>query len=303
MTKLNIPSIPLGADGAIHIPVVGFGTGTHWFDRTTSAEKPQSDGSDGVKNQTLYEHLLAALEAGYTHIDTAESYGTEADCGHVIKHYLETSGVSRSSLFITTKISSSLGDPEKAISDLLSRLRLDYVDLYLIHSPFTEHDIVEAWRKIERLVDEGKVRAIGVSNFRISDFETLLPHCRIRPVVNQIEHHPHLLQPDLIDYCRSHQITIESYGPLAPIAYIRDGPSPLQPVLTRLASKYGKNEAQVLVRWNVQRGHIPITTTTKVDRIVPNAEVFDFEMTEDELKEIETVGASFHYRRFWTDKY
>jgi diketogulonate reductase-like aldo/keto reductase len=279
----------------LKVPALAFGTGTAWF----------KTGGGGV-DQKLIESIKEAIKAGFTHLDCAEMYGTEKEVGLAIKE----SGRAREELFVTTKVWKNIHDPAKALEDSLSRLQLDYVDLFLIHAPFFNKDsngitLKEAWQALEGLSDKGKTKSIGVSNFRAQDLEELLSFARIKPVVNQIEFHPYLLSSSTtvgaIEFARQHGILIESYSSLAPILYHPNGP--VDPVVSEIASRLGKTTAQVLLRWNHHTTHgVLITTSSKSQRLQEYLHIFDFDLTEQDIKKIDEAGRSTFYRNFWTSE-
>jgi diketogulonate reductase-like aldo/keto reductase len=212
--------------------------------------------------------------------------------------------------FITTKILRSLTDIPKGLKDSLSRLGLSYVDLYLIHVPFFDMarcslSLTEAWAQMESLVDQGLTRFIGVSNYRIEDFEAFLPKARIKPLCNQIEYHPYLQQPALFEYCQKHRICISSYASLAPLNYKKDGP--INSVLEKITEKYSRSPAQILLTWVLQKGGIVITTSKQEARLKETFQLIEnkdlFKLTEEESKEIEEVGKTIHFRKNFASKF
>jgi methylglyoxal/glyoxal reductase len=224
-----------------------------------------------------------ALELGYRHVDTAAIYGNERGVGRAIRD----SGVRREDVFVTTKV---WNDDQRAGHDAvlrafdasLKRLGFDYVDLYLIHWP-VKGKYVEAWRALEAIYAGGRAKAIGVSNFLVHHLEDLLRDASVAPMVNQVELHPRLVQPELTDYCRRHGIVPEAWSPLmkgkvADIAQIRD-----------LAQKYGKTAAQVVLRWDLQRGIVTIPKSVRRERLAENADLFDFELTPQDLDAIDRL--------------
>jgi diketogulonate reductase-like aldo/keto reductase len=216
-----------------------------------------------------------ALEAGYRSIDTATVYGNEAGVGKALRR----SEIPREELFVTTKVwnrDQRAGRVAEAFATSLAQLGLDYVDLYLVHWPVANH-IKETWRILESIYESGKVKAIGVSNFMIPHLQELLDQARIVPAVNQIEMHPYLQQPDLIDYCRQHGIQVEAWSP------IMRGEVTKVPQLKKLARKYGKNPVQVTLRWLLQKEIIVIPKSSKKKRIHDNAKVFDFALSAADM--------------------
>ncbi|MCD2257479.1 aldo/keto reductase [Lactobacillus sp. CC-MHH1034] len=253
----------------VKIPIVGFGT---W-------QTP-----DG---QVAEASVLAALKAGYRHIDTAAAYGNEASVGQGIKK----SGVDREDLFVTTKLwnaDHSYKLAKQAIDTSLEKLGLDYLDLYLIHWPnpvqYRDHWVdanAEAWRAMEEAVRAGKIKAIGVSNFRPNHLDQLLATAEIKPVVNQIFLNPSDLQPEVTAYNEAHNILSEAYSPLG------TGKIFEVPALKQMAAKYGKSVAQVVLRWSLQHGFLPLPKSVHEQRIVENAKLFDFEISDADMTKID----------------
>lgn len=249
----------------VEIPVVGFGT---W-------QTPDGD--------VAYQSVLDALKAGYRHIDTAAAYGNEASVGRAIKD----SGIPREELFITSKLwndSHSYEAAKIALDKSLKLLGLDYLDLYLIHWPNPlinrrnwDKANAEAWRYMEDAYTEGKIRAIGISNFQIEHVEALLKTATIRPMVNQLFINPSDLEQDIVAFNEAHDILTEAYSPLG------TGSLLAVPEINDIAEKYGKSAAQVLIRWSLQHGFLPLPKSTHAERISQNADVFDFELTDAEI--------------------
>ena len=222
--------------------------------------------------------VLAALEAGYRHIDTAAMYGNEESVGAAVR----TSGIPRENIFVTTKLwNSDHGNPERALETSLRKLKMDYVDLYLIHYPVRERR--RSWRALEALRVGGKARSIGVSNFTIRHLNELLAETKTVPAVNQVEFHPYLYQRDLLDFCAGRGIALEAYSPLTKGERLKD------PKLVAVATKYsksgaGKSTAQILIRWALQHGLIVIPKSANRKRIFENADVFDFEISAADMQ-------------------
>ena len=233
-----------------------------------------------ITDQTECEKaVLSALSTGYRLLDTAAAYRNEAAVGRAIKQ----SGLAREELFITTKLWASAAGYEKtkeAFQTSLEKLQLDYLDLYLIHQPFG--DIYGSWRAMEELLKEGKIRAIGVSNFYPDRLIDLILHNEIAPAVNQIETHPFCQQTESQQLMLDYGIALESWGPFA------EGRNNIfqNEVLTDLAQKHHKSVAQIILRWLTQRNVIAIPKSTHPERIAENFDIFDFELTDDEMKKI-----------------
>lgn len=240
----------------------------------------------GQETQQAVKH---ALQVGYRLIDTASMYDNEYDVGKVIRE----SPIPRQEIFVTTKLWNSDHGYDKSIKAFqksLERLGLDYIDLYLIHWP-VEGLRRDSWRALETLLDTGQCRAIGVSNYMIHHLEELLSHARIIPAVNQVEFTPFLYLKDLLDFCRTHGIQLESYSPLT------RGKKFNHPLLQELSKKYQKTPAQILIRWNLQHRVVVIPKSFRPERIEENADVFDFNISEKDMQALD--GLHQNYRVSW----
>ncbi len=237
--------------------------------------------------------VLDAIATGYRLIDTAASYGNEEAVGRAIKR----SGVSRKDLFITTKLwiqSDGYGGAKKAFENSLKRLQLDYLDLYLIHQPFG--DVYGEWRAMQELYKEGKVRAIGVSNFHPDRLIDLIIHNEVVPAVNQIETHPFHQQIKTQLFLKEHHVQIESWGPFA------EGKNNIfhNELLLSIGKKYNKTIAQVVIRWLTQRGVIAIPKSVRKERMEENFNSLDFELNvedREKIKSLDTAESSFFDHR------
>lgn len=255
----------------VKIPMVGFGT---W--QTPSG-------------QIAKEAVLTALEAGYRHIDTAAAYENEASVGQAISE----SGLAREALFITTKLWNKIGTYEEAkvaIDTSLEKLNLTYLDLYLIHWPnplafrdrWQERN-AQVWRAMEEALEAGKIRALGVSNFHPHHLEALLKTAKIKPVVNQILLNPSDQQEPLVASNQAHHILSEAYSPL--------GTGKIFEVveLQTLGQKYGKTVAQLVLRWSLQKGFLPLPKSVTKERIIENIALFDFEISPADMATIDQL--------------
>jgi methylglyoxal/glyoxal reductase len=242
------------------------------------------------EGEEALQSVKAAIKAGYRSIDTAALYQNEESVGQAIKE----SGVAREELFITTKVwnEDQRNDSVlEAFETSLQKLGLDYVDLYLIHWPVKEK-YKQTWTVLEQLYKEGRVRAIGVSNFQIHHLEDLLSVAEIKPMVNQVELHPLLAQPELRDYCKKQEIQIEAWAPLGQGRLLE------HPVLQEIAAQYNKTTAQVILRWDIQNQIVTIPKSIKEARIIENATIFDFSLTESDIEKINALNEN---KRFGAD--
>ena len=255
----------------VQIPCIGFGT---W-------QTP-----DG---ETAINSVKAALKAGYRHIDTAACYGNEASVGQAIKE----SGVPREEIFVTSKVWNTERGYEKtlaAFETTMAKLDLDYVDLYLIHWPAAANQFenwkeinAQTWRALEELYIEGKVKAIGVSNFLPHHLEALLEGVKVVPMVNQIEYHPGFMQAESVAFCKAHNILVEAWSPLGTGNVLNNE------TLIMMAQKYSKTVAQICIRWVLQHGLLPLPKSITESRIIENTEVFDFEIKEEDMAIIDAI--------------
>ncbi len=249
-------------NNGVKIPLLGFGT---WQ----------------LKGENLLQPLTWALEAGYRHIDTAMVYMNEKIIGKVIKK----SDIPREELFITTKLWIWDFEPTKALEAIdvsLKKLGLNYVDLYLVHWP--AEGFLDIWKPMEQMVIEGKARAIGVSNFLIHHLEKLREIAEIPPAVNQIECSPYNFPLPLYDYCKKNNINIAAYSPLTRGLKISDTK------LLEIAADYQKTAAQILLRWNLQKGSIIIPKASTKARIIENSNIFDFTISAKDMKLLDSFN-------------
>ncbi|GAA1785593.1 aldo/keto reductase [Leucobacter iarius] len=268
MTALQIPEIKLN-DGNL-IPQLGLGVFK----------------VDPGETERI---VTDALEVGYRHIDTARIYDNEAETGRA----LAASGIPRDELFITTKLwNSDQENPVAAFEQSLERLGLDAVDLYLVHWPVpAAGTAVGAWRGLIEIIGSGRARSIGVSNFEIEHLRELLDETGVVPAVNQIELHPLHQRRELREFCAAHGIAIEAWGPLA------QGKSDLfeRDAITAAAAAHGKSPAQIVLRWHVQHGTIVFPKTTRRERMVENAAIFDFVLSDDEMAAIDALDEQHNF--------
>jgi diketogulonate reductase-like aldo/keto reductase len=253
------------------MPNIGFGT----F-RTPSGEETE-------------QSVLNAIKAGYRHIDCAAIYGNEKSVGDAIRK----SGVAREELFVTSKLWNDEKGYEKTLAAFqrtLDDLQLDYLDLYLIHWPIAkasknnwQEANSESWRAFEELYNQGKIKAIGVSNFLPHHFEPLLATAKIKPMVNQIEFHPGMLQEETMEFCKQHNILVEAWAPFS------NGQILNHPVLKEIADQYKKSVAQLSLRWIIQKGIVPLPKSVTPERIKNNHEVLDFEINEQDVLKIDRL--------------
>lgn len=230
--------------------------------------------------QGTAEFVATALKAGYRHIDTAAYYQNEQDVGRAVRE----SGIPRSEIFLTTKLwndDQRQGVQRQAFERSMERLGLDYVDLYLVHWPLPDRT-AETWRAMEEIFSLGRARAIGVSNYRIRDLEQVIALGGTVPAVNQIECHPYLPQSELIAYCAEKGIAVQAWAPFSA------GKTDLlkEPALLRIAGKHGVSPAQVILRWNLQRGVTPLPKSQNPARQRENLQIFDFSLDDADMRAI-----------------
>jgi len=242
---------------------------------------------EAQSGKETYDAVLSALSAGYRHIDTAEMYGNEKDVGRAVND----SAINRAEIFVTTKLwDSGLGYDHalKAFDDSLKKMNLEYVDLYLIHWP-EKGSQLDIWRALERIKQEGRSRSIGVSNFAPKHLKELLVKDSEHPVVNQIELSPFLQQEHIYSFCQKENIHLTGYCPLA------RGERFTAPKLCQLATETNKSAAQLMIRWALQRGHTVIPKSVSPERIRENANVFDFNLTEDQMNMLDSLDQDLRF--------
>lgn len=250
----------------IEIPALGFGV----------FQIPQEQTKDAVVN---------AIQAGYRHIDTAQSYMNETEVGEGIK----ASGIDRSELFVTTKVwieNVNYEDTLKSIERSLERLQLDYIDLVLIHQPY--NDVYGSWKALEELQENGKIKAIGVSNFGVDRVVDLGIHNKVQPQVNQIEINPFHQQEDEVQSLQKEGVLVEAWAPFA------EGKNHLfsNETLQNIGDKYGKSIAQVVLRWLVERDIVVLAKSVNPERMKQNLDIFDFELTDEDKAQIATLDSN-----------
>ena len=262
-TTTTVPTITL--NNGVEIPQLGFGV----FQ---------------IEPENTKEATLAALEVGYRHIDTAEMYGNEKEVGQAVRE----SGIDRGEIFVTSKLNNGFHDPEdaaRAFQQSLEVLDIDYIDLFLMHWPLPGvGDYVETWKAMEKMYEGGKVRAIGVSNFKQHHLNRLLAETTVVPAANQIEIHPYLTQDDLRDFDAQHGIATEAWSPIAQGKVLQD------PVLVRIANRLERTTAQVTLRWHIQRGDIVFPKSVTRERVQENFEIFDFELADADMSDITALN-------------
>lgn len=272
---LNNPTACYTLNNGVKIPVIGFGT---WQ----------------VKNgEEAYNAVTNALKAGYRHIDSAEGYYNEESVGQAIRE----SGIPRKEIFLTTKLTNrhrTYEDAKQAIEDSLARLGLDYIDLYIIHwpnpiahRPDYQTRNREVYRAMENAYKAGKIRAIGVSNFRIHHLEALFKATEIKPAVNQILINPSDQEEQLVAFNEEHDILTEAYSPLG------TGKIFAFEQVKEMAKKYQKSVGQVVLRWSLEHGYLPLPKTITPSRIVENLDLFDFKLELEDIKKLDALHDTF----------
>ncbi|XP_054718948.1 aldo-keto reductase family 1 member B1-like [Uloborus diversus] len=284
------------------IPIIGLGT---W------KSKPGQ----------VFEAVKAAISIGYRHIDCALAYQNETEVGQAIKEKIDDKTITREDIFVTSKLWNTYHRQEKVVEcckKSLSDLGLDYLDLYLIHWPMAyqegddlfpknekgemltmDLDFVGTWKGMEECYEKGLVRSIGLSNFNSEQIQKIVNVCKVKPVMNQVECHPYLNQNKLIEFCKKHGITVTAYSPLGSPdrPWVKpDEPLVLEdPKVKELAAKHNKSPAQILLRFNAQRGVVVIPKSVTEERIKSNFEIFDFELTPEEMEALSNFKQKYRY--------
>ncbi len=289
-------------NNGLDMPIVGLGT---W-------QSPHEE---------VYEAVKTAIEAGYRHIDCAYCYGNEVPVGRAIKDAIAEGKVKREELFIVSKVWLTFFTRERVREGLkrsLTNLGLDYLDLYLIHWPISfaqvddkifpanekglaidgNVDYLDTWKGMEDVYKDGLVKSIGVSNFNSEQIARVLSNSTVKPVTNQVESHPYLAQKKLLDYCRTKGIPLTAYRPLGnPGSPYNTNPNKKNiledKLVTKLATKYKKTTGQILIKFQAQRGVVVIPKSVKRDRIIENIQIFDFELTADEITALEKLDWNY----------
>lgn len=295
MSGVNVPKVKLNT--GFEVPVFGLGT---W--KSEPGEVTQA-----VKD---------AIDAGYRHIDCAFIYGNEKEVGQALHDKIADGTVKRSDLFITSKLWNTYHRKDlvrKAIEITLADLQIDYLDLYLIHWPmaykedaelfprdangkvqYGDADYIDSWKEMEKAVEAGLIRTIGLSNFNKSQILRVLESAKIKPAMLQVECHPYLPQNQLIDFCKSKGIVMTAYSPLGsparPMAQPGDPVLLKEPIVLEIAQKYGKNAGHVLIKFQLQRGLVVIPKSTTKSRIQSNINVFDFTLADEDLKALSSLS-------------
>lgn len=251
----------------IEIPNIGFGTYL-------------------LNGQECIDIVKKAIEIGYRHIDTAARYQNEKEIGQALKE----TNIPRDQLFITSKVWVDCMGYDNAMESFnrsLHNLDLEYIDLFLIHWPNNQdyRINVETWRALEHLYKEGKVKAIGMSNFLKHHLEPIIENCEIKPMVNQLEYHPGLVRKDTIEFCKKHNILIEAWAPLGKGTMINNED------LEKIAKKYNKSVAQLCIKWCLQNEAIPLPKSSNISRIKENFDVFDFTIEDEDMEFINKMEA------------
>lgn len=243
------------------------------------------------EGEEVVSAVKTAIRHGYRSIDTAAAYNNEEGVGQAVAEAILENGLAREDIFITSKVWNSMQGYETtlgAFDTSLRKLNVDYLDLFLIHWP-VKGKYKDTWRALEKIYREGKVRAIGVSNFNIHHLEDLFADAEVVPAVNQVEFHPHLFQKELLQFNQDKGIQLEAWSPLGQGKLLENE------TLKAIAAKHGKNVAQVILRWDLQVGVVTIPKSVNEGRIVQNANVFDFQLDIEDLAAIEALNQDLRY--------
>lgn len=274
------------------------------------------------KPDEVYNAVKHALKVGYRHIDCAWVYGNEEEVGRALDEYFKSpDAVPRDQIFVTTKLWNSFHetkDVKPALQQSLKKLKLDYVDLYLVHWPvalvsgedpfpkgedgqfkFSKTTLEETWRGMEGVLKDGLTKAIGISNYNMRQVKECLSYATVKPAMLQIENHPYLQQQELVDFCHRSGIAVTAYSPLGspdrPWDTANDPKLLEDPVVLELAKKYNKNAGQILIRFQIDRGLVVIPKSANPERIQSNSEVFDFQLDQEDMKKLKGLDRNFRY--------
>jgi len=310
---MQAPKITL--NNGQQMPAVGFGT------YKVGGKAVFGKAAQGVKPEDVPVAIRAAIESGYRHIDCALLYNNEPAVGKAIAQCLKDGLVRREELWITSKLWNTFHRPDlvkAGVEKSLKDLQLDYLDLYLMHTPMDYQakeqselmpmdkdghvveagvDFLDTWRAMEELITEGKVRSIGVSNFNKEQVERLLKEAKVPPAVNQVECHPFLTNEELVEFCTSHGVNVTAYNIFSVAG--RTDPDPTSPsslhdqLIDRIAKKHNKTRANVIIRWLLQRGLSVLVKSKRPERISSNFKVFDFDLTPAEMNEMRSLECGF----------
>lgn len=301
--------------GSHGIPLLGFGSGTYYF---------KEDGDNEV-NQVLVNMQIAALKAGFTHMDSAECYGNDRELRESLQVVINDGTYKREDLFITEKYYSGANgsyeghsksaNPYARLQKFLEDVNTPYVDLYLLHAPFIQKethgfDLKGAWKFMQQCKDEGLAKRIGVSNFEVKDLEEIWGSTETNPEVNQIEYNAFLQDqtPGVVEFCRKNNVILEAYSPLGPLykGDLTQGVGlQFKILLEALSNKYHRSENQILLRWVIEEGIIPISTTSKQERLEELKGVFGWKMDKEDVEKIETLGKQYKptLRQWWIPEF
>ena len=278
-----------------------------------------------AKGEECYNAVKEAIKIGYRHIDTAHYYENEKEVGLAIRDAMKDFEINRKELFVVTKLATTCNQPHLVVPSLkesLTRLGLTYVDLYLIHSPvcpqpvddivtlenmktsdgktlFLDIPPIDVWKSMEKCVELGLASSIGVSNFNSMQIQSILDCCIIKPVTNQVECHQYLQQDKLREFCDKHNIILTAFRPFGGQVPKPTDPSLLtNPVIIKIAEKHGKTVGQILLRWHIQKSQIVLFKSINPKRIIDNANIFDFTLTEDDMLDIQKLEMNHRYCPF-----
>ncbi|CAI6330214.1 unnamed protein product [Periconia digitata] len=286
MANIHTPIPSLKLNDGTSMPMLGYGTGTAWYKK----------GEESRIDQALVDGVKTAIKLEYTHLDGAEIYKTEPELGTAIKE----GGVPREKLYVVSKVQTNVSNIQEAIKESLRKLQLDQLDLYLIHSPFwanSDEELQKAWADMETVQAAGLTKSIGVSNFLPKHLTAILKTAKVVPATNQIEFHPYLQHPELLAFHKEHGIATTAYAPLT--AVTRATPGPVDDYMASLEKKYAVTAAEISLRWCIDQDVVPITTSSKEQRLSDYLRAATFKLTPKEIREINELGQKKHYRAFW----